>query len=92
MNLISSRTIGFVGMVEGWTGTIDVAVREGYVSYVATGDDPGAHGVAEISGNASFYVFPTQNHQNFRYRWQSLASRHRKQRARRIRTKGDGRM
>ena len=40
-------------MVEGWTGTIDVAVTEGYVSYVATGDDPDAHGVAEISGNAS---------------------------------------
>jgi hypothetical protein len=42
-----------IGMVEGWTGTIDVAVTEGYVSYVATGDDPEAHGVAEISGNAS---------------------------------------
>ena len=45
--------MGFIGMVEGWTGTIDVAVTEGYVSYVATGDDPDAHGVAEISGNAS---------------------------------------
>src|SRR5258705_11252793 len=54
---VTSRTIGFVGMVEGWTGTIDVAVREGYVSYVATGDDPDAHGVAEISGNASLLRF-----------------------------------
>ena len=45
--------VGGIGMVEGWTGTIDVAVTEGYVSYVATGDDPDAHGVAEISGNAS---------------------------------------
>ena len=44
-------------MVEGWTGTIDVAVREGYVSYIVTGDDPGAHGVAEISGNASLVRF-----------------------------------
>ena len=44
-------------MVEGWTGTIDVAVTEGYVSYVATGDDPDAHGVAEISGNASLLRF-----------------------------------
>ena len=76
-------------MVEGWTGTIDVTVTEGYVSYVATGDDPGAHGVAETSGNG---LFPTQNLQNFRYRWQSLASRHRKQSARRIRKKGHGRM
>ena len=40
-------------MVERWTGTLDVAVTEGYVSYVATGNDPDAHGVAEISGNAS---------------------------------------
>jgi hypothetical protein len=40
-------------MVEGWTGTIDVAVTEGYVGYVATGDDPDAHGDAEISGSAS---------------------------------------
>ena len=40
-------------MVERWTGTLDVAVTEGYVSYVATGDDPDARGVAEISGNAS---------------------------------------
>ena len=45
--------VGGIGMVEGWTGTIDVVVTEGYVSYVATGDDPDAHGVAEISGNAS---------------------------------------
>jgi hypothetical protein len=45
--------VGGIGMVEGWTVTIDVAVTEGYVSYVATGDDPDAHGVAEISGNAS---------------------------------------
>ena len=44
-------------MVEGWTGTIDVAVREGYVSYVATGDDPDAHVVAEISGNVSLLRF-----------------------------------
>jgi hypothetical protein len=49
----TSTTMGFVGMVEGWTGTIDVAVTEGYASYVASGGDPGAHGVAEISGNAS---------------------------------------
>jgi hypothetical protein len=44
-------------MIEGWTGIIDVAVREGYVSYVVTGDHPGAHGVAEISGNASLVRF-----------------------------------
>jgi hypothetical protein len=47
------NTMGSIGMVEGWTGTIDVAVAEGYVSYVATADDPDAHGAAEISGNAS---------------------------------------
>lgn len=40
-------------MVEGWTGTIDVAVTEGYVGYVATGEDPDARGFAEISGSAS---------------------------------------
>ena len=52
-SFVTSTTIGFVGMVEGWTGTIDVAVTEGYVSYVATGGDTDVHGVAEISGNAS---------------------------------------
>lgn len=46
-----------MAMIEGWTGIIDVAVREGYVSYVVTGDHPGAHGVAEISGNASLVRF-----------------------------------
>ena len=56
-SFVTSTTIGFVGMVEGWTGTIDVTVTEGYVSYVATGDDPGAHGVAETSGNASLLRF-----------------------------------
>jgi hypothetical protein len=56
-SFVTSTKIGFVGMVEGWTGTIDVAVREGCVSYVVTGDDPGAHGVAEISGNASLVRF-----------------------------------
>ncbi|SRR5260370_20258906 len=34
---------------------IDVAVTEGYVNYIATGTDPVAHGVAEISGDASLY-------------------------------------
>ena len=53
MSNIICHSLGGIGMVEGWTGTIDVAVTEGYVSYVATGDDPDAHGVAEISGNAS---------------------------------------
>jgi hypothetical protein len=41
-------------MAPNWTGTIDVVVTEGYVRYIATGADPEAHGVAEISGNASF--------------------------------------
>jgi hypothetical protein len=40
-------------MASDWT-TIDVAVTEG-VNYVAMGADPAAHGVAEISGEASLY-------------------------------------
>jgi hypothetical protein len=53
-------------MVEGWTGTIDVTVSEGYVSYVATGDDSDAHGVAEISGNASLLRFSDPEPSKFR--------------------------
>src|SRR5438552_231827 len=40
-------------MAKEWTDTIDVVVTEGYVNYVATNADPIAHGVSEISGNAS---------------------------------------
>jgi hypothetical protein len=40
-------------MASDWTGTIELAVTEGYVNYIATGTDPVAHGVAEISGDAS---------------------------------------
>ena len=42
-------------MASDWGGTIDVVVMGGYVNYVATNADPAAHGVAEISGNASLY-------------------------------------
>lgn len=42
-------------MASEWTGTIDVVVTEGYVNYIATNADPTAHGVAEISGDASLY-------------------------------------
>ena len=42
-------------MAKEWTDTIDAVVTEGYVNYVATNADPVAHGVSEISGNASLY-------------------------------------
>jgi hypothetical protein len=40
-------------MASDWTGSISVAVTEASVGYVATGANPDAIGVAEISGNAS---------------------------------------
>ena len=39
-------------MALDWTTTLDVAVTEGYVNYIATGADPHAHGVGEISGSS----------------------------------------
>jgi hypothetical protein len=42
-------------MASDWTTTIDVAVTEGYVNYIAMGADSAAHGGAEISGEASLY-------------------------------------
>ena len=36
-----------------WTRIIDVAVTKANVGYIAEGPDPDAHGIAEISGNAS---------------------------------------
>jgi hypothetical protein len=40
-------------MVSDWTGSISVAVTEASVRYVATGANPDALAIAEISGNAS---------------------------------------
>ena len=55
-SFVTSMTIGSFGMVEesqSWTRIIDVAVTKANVGYIAEGADPDAHGVAEISGNAS---------------------------------------
>lgn len=41
-------------MASDWT-TIDLAVTEGYVNYIATATDPLAHGAGEVSGDASLY-------------------------------------
>ncbi len=79
-------------MVEGWTGTIDVVVTEGYVGYVATGDGPDAHGFAEISGSASFLGLSDADPSKFQISLAIRASRHRKPSAKRIRAKGRGRM
>jgi hypothetical protein len=56
LRLSHQMTIGSFGMVEesqSWTRIIDVAVTKANVGYIAEGADPDAHGVAEISGNAS---------------------------------------
>ena len=45
-------------MASDWTGSIRVAVTEASVGYVATGANPDATGVAEISGNASLSRVP----------------------------------
>lgn len=52
-------------MASDWTGSITVAVTEASVGYIAMGADPDAHGVAQISGNASLFRIgepPTKFH------------------------------
>ena len=65
LRLSHQMTIGSFGMVEesqSWTRIIDVAVTKANVGYIAEGADPDAHGVAEISGNASLLpVFLGEN-------------------------------